>query len=271
MKPFGLFTLLLIILLPFYSMAGWIITGRTVDDDGITVLKRYFIDNNHVKVERYNLIYSCNLKTGEIILVDPENLVYCKTSLLAYTQKMRDIKLSRLADLLTLLPEDQRSEYEKTFKAQVEKDVNLPESKGDSLVFNKLADTLTMLGHHVNKYELTENGKKREDIFFTNEVDITADIDIKTFLKYAYLIEPEDKTIRYMATNKYLDFITKGLIVRKFVWDGGPPLDVQVNLIEHKNIPDYEFGIPDLCKSVTLDKWLTRSKDIDDKYYDDYE
>jgi hypothetical protein len=61
------------------SKAGWVITGRYIDREGKTIFKRYFIQDNDVKVEQFNLIYSINLKTESIILVDPENLVFVIT------------------------------------------------------------------------------------------------------------------------------------------------------------------------------------------------
>jgi len=271
MKSFIRFTLFLAVFLPFQTMAGWIITGRYIDREGNTIFKRYFIQNNEIKVERYNLIYSCNLKTESIILVDPVNLVYVKTNLKEYVSKMKAIKMNRLNELLALIPEDQRNEYEQKYKAEVEREIILPVYEGDSLVIKQLADTVKLLGHQTSRFNISENGRKREEFFFTDEVNISADIDFNTFLQYVYLLENEDKTVRYLASEKYTAMVKSGLVLRRFIFEDGYRSEWQVNLVEQKKIPAYEFGTPELCKELTLDKWLNRQKDIDENYYDDYE
>jgi hypothetical protein len=261
----------IVILLPINSLAGWIITGRYIDREGNTYFKRYFIQNNQVKVERYNLIYTCNLKTETIILIDPENLVYTETSLNAYTEKLKDVQISRLKELLELIPEDQKSEYERLYRLQSERNLILSEMNSDSLFFKKMPDTVKLLGYQTSKYILTHLGRKKEELFLTNEVDISSDINMKVFLQYAYLLEPEDKTISYRSSEKYSELVKNGMVLRRFIFEEGNKTEWQVNNIEEKNIPFYEFGKPDLCKEITLDQWLLRQKDVEGKQYDDYE
>ncbi len=271
MKYYIRITLFALLLLPVMSKAGWVITGRYIDRDGKTIFKRYFIQNNDVKVEQFNLIYSINLKTESIILVDPENLVFVRTNLKAYQQKVKEARLTRLSELLELIPADQKSEIEKKYRAQAEREIFLPEYDQDSLIIRQLADTVKLLGKHTAKFMVFENGLKKEDFFFTDEIDISSDFDLDNFLKYQYVLEPSDKTIRYRSSGKYLDIVKKGLVLRRFIYEDGYRTEWQVNKYEHKDIPAYEFGTPDLCKELTLEKWLSRQKNSEDKYYDDYE
>jgi len=271
MKSLVFFIVFLAVMIPFQSDAGWIITGRYIDREGNTILKRYFIQNNEIKVERYNLIYTCNLKTGSIILVDPENLVYVNTNLQAYKEKLKEIKKSRLSELLNLIPEDQRIEYERLYTTQCENDLILPVTNDDSLSIIKIEDTIKLLGYQATKYVISEKGRKKEELFLTNELDISSDFDLNEFLQYVYFLEPEDKTVIYVASKKYSDLVKNALVIRRFMFEDGSRSEWQVNKIEQKSIPFYEFGKPDLCKELTLDKWFARGKNNDDKFYDDYE
>ncbi len=271
MKSLLTLTFLVLIMLPFQLTAGWVITGRYIDREGNTTFKRYFIQDDDVKVERYNLIYSINLKTENIILVDPENLVYTKTSFKAYSAKMKDIKIKRLNELLGLIPDDQKMEYERKYRAEIEQDVFLSITPGHSLSITALPDTSKLLGYQTAKFNFSENGLKKEEFFFTTDVDISADMDMGVFLKYVYLLEPEDKTTRYMASETYLDMIKNGLVLRRYIFQDGFRSEWQVNQVEQKKLPAYEFGVPALCKEVTLDKWLVRKNNTDEQYYDDYE
>ncbi len=262
---------LLVVAMPFHAHAGWLINGRIIDRDGNTILKRYFIQDNVVKVEMYNLIYICDLKTESIILVDPENLVYVQTTLTALRSKMREIKSERLRALLELIPEDKKEEYESLYRLQIEQQVILPEYKGDSLDISILAENEKLLGHKATKFKISENGRKKEEFLFTSEIDISEHLDMNAFLKYIYLIEPDDNTVKYLASDKYQETVKKGLVLRRFIFEDGYRSEWQVNETVKKNIPSYEFGIPDLCKQVTLDKWINRKNESEGQYFDDYE
>ncbi|MEI6062244.1 MAG: hypothetical protein WCR72_16195 [Bacteroidota bacterium] len=271
MKSIFKISLLIIVLLPLQSRAGWLITGRYIDREGNTIMKRYFIQDNEVKVEKYNLIYSCNLKTGNIILVDPVKLVYVKTTFTAYYEKMKAIKLRRLNELLALIPEEQKKEYESMYTAQVEQQLILPVLTYDSLIISQLPDSVKLLGRKTKKFVISDNGLKKEEFFYTNEVNIAPDMDFSTFMRFVYLLEPEDKTIKYQASGKYKELMKNGYVLRRFIFEEGYKSEWQVNNIEQKNIPAYEFMTPALCKELTLDKWLSSRKEVDDNYYDDYE
>jgi len=271
MKYLKWLTLIAILVFPFNLLAGWIITGRYIDREGNTIMKRYFIQSNMIKVEVYNLLYICDLKNENIILIDPENLVYTKTSLSAYRAKIKSIKLARLAELLLLIPEEQKTEYDRIYRSEVDQEIILPVIDDDSLIIRQLPDTSKLLGYKTLKFSIFENGLKKEEFFFTNDVNLSKDIDFATFLQYAFLIEPEDYTLKYLNSENYLATVKDGLVTRRFIFKDGFRSEWQVNKVEFKDIPAYEFGKPDLCKEVNLDKWLARKNNADEKYYDDYE
>lgn len=263
--------ILLIASFPLLSKAGWEITGRFIDRDGNTIMKRYFIQDNIIKVEKYNLIYTCNLNTGSIILVDPENLLFTKTDLNSYILKIRENNKNKISEILSDVPQEQKAEFEKIYNYKAEKKINLPEYNSDSLILRQLPDTTKLLGYRTEKFAIYENGRKLEEFFLTNEINISKDLDLAKFLKYIYLLEPEDHTIRYMASEKFLKSVCNGLVTRRFIFEEGFRSEWQVNKIEQKNIPAYEFGKPDLCKEVSLEKWIGRRDQVNDKFYDDYE
>lgn len=271
MKPGKNIITIFIALLPLQMLAGWILNGRYIDREGNTIQKIYYFENNKVKVERYNLIYSVNLNTGSILLVDPENLVYVNTSLSAYTAKLKEIKLNRLAELLTLIPDEEKKEYELIYRSYIENQLILSAPVKDSLSIKIIQDSVKLLGYAAAKYNFSSNGIKKEEFFFTREVDLSKEVDMKTFLQYVYLIEPDDKTVNYMISELYLNTIKNGLVLRKFIYEDGYRTEWQINKIDRKDIPDYEFGKPELCKELTLEKWFARKYKEDEKYYDDYE
>jgi len=263
--------IVLLFFVPFNTMGGWVITSRYIDSGGNVIPKRYFFENSQVRVETHDFIYSCNLETGSIIMVDAENLVYTRTSLESYTDKMKEIKLKRLDQVLALVPDDQKALYEKKYKQQVETDLVLPQCNTDSLTVTFFPDTIKVLNLYAQRFTVELKGQLKEEFLFSKQVKLPAGFDQGTFLKFIYQLEPEDKTVCYQASPKYLNAVKDGLVVGRIIIDDGLRSEWQIIKIEKRAIPDYEFGIPALCKELTLDKWLTRNKQADDKYYDDYE
>jgi hypothetical protein len=271
MRNFFRIAIVLLIFLPYPSQAGWEITGRYIDSDGNIFFKRYFIEDNIVKVERYNLIYVCNLRTEDIIIVDPIDLLYAKTTLSAYRNKVRESKTAVINELLEVIPDGQKKQYESLFRLKTEQELILKSISNDSLSIRQMNDSAKLLGYRASNFIVTAKGRKLEEFYFTRELDISSEFDLKSFLQYVYLLEPEDNTVKYIASEQYFEIIKKGFVLRRFIFENGYRSEWQVNLVEQKSIPAYEFGIPDLCKEVSLDKWFDRKNQAEEKIYDDYE
>ena len=271
MKSTFFFALLICALLPLHLSAGWIITGRMVESEGNIVMKRYFIEGNNIKVERYNLIYSFNTKTGSLILVDPEKLVFAKTNFTEYTSKLRQINQGRLNKLLAIVPQEQKDSVRAFYNAYIERKINLAKAVEDSISIVQTKDTVKLLGHRAVKYLVTRNGQDKEDAFFTTEEDLSSGFDPRDLLPYIYIVEPEDITTPYLASDLYQQTFRHGTVLRRFIYDQGTRTEWQVNLIEKKEIPLYEFMTPDLCKPISLAKWMELHPDADTSETDEYE
>jgi len=271
LKIFILILNLIVGVLPYPAIAGWIITGRYIDTEGNTILKKYFIEGDDVKVERYNLIYSFNLKTEQIILVDPINLLYVKTDFKSYVAKLKEMRAQNLKALLSIIPESEKDSLELKYKTSIDEMFYLSQNIIEGMSIIQTSDSMRFLGYQSAKYNISINGLKKEELIISAEVNIFQNSDARKFLSFIYLLEPEDKTINYQATDLYRETFGEGTVLRRFIFDGGFRTEWQINLIEKKEIPDYEFFKPDLCKELTLDKWLSREKLEKNLQYDDYE
>lgn len=271
MRNFFRIAIMSLTFLPYLSHAGWEITGRFIDNEGKIFFKRYFIEDNIIKVERYNLIYVCNLNTEDIIIVDPIDLLYTKTTLSSYRNKLREIKTAVINELLEVIPDGQKKQYESLFRSKTEQELFLKPFSNDSLTIRQMNDSAKLLGYQASNFSVTSKGRKLEEFYFTPDLDISLEFDLKSFFQYVYLLEPEDNTVKYTSSEQYFEIIKKGFVLRRFIFENGYRSEWQVNLVEQKSIPAYEFGIPDLCKEVTLDKWFDRKNLAEEKKYDDYE
>lgn len=270
MRKYFLLAAFICLLIPLYSYAGWIITGRFVNSEGKTIMRRYFLQGNQIKFEQYNQIYSYNISTGRLILVDPENLLFTKTTIDEYRNKLLSQSMLRLSAALEEIPADLKPIYETSFRNQARAKIFLTPYQGDSLVIAPMNDTSKLLGLNAYKYLVSLKGRKKEELFFTPDKNCFSEIDVLKLLELNYVLFPEDESVFYVSSQPYNDLVHGGLVLRRFIFQDGNRMEWQVSKIEEKDIPEYEFGVPSLCKELTLDKWLQKSAETEN-YYDDYE
>lgn len=250
--------------------AGWVLTGRYIDREGKTILQRWFIQDYQVKFEQYDLIYTFNLKTGAIVLVDPVNLVYYRGTVDSYIQGLRDLKMKRLETLLQEIPEKERESARAAYMEEIEK-IGAPVIPiSDTMAITEVHDTLKAVGKPTTRYQVSVNGRKLEDCWISPLLDVSGQFSWDKYFYLLSVIDPSNVKLRYMSTNGYLDLLSKGFPVRRIVLEDGYKTEYQINREEQKDIPGYEFGVPDLCKELDLENWLNRNI-AKDTEYDDYE
>ena len=271
MKLLRCITLISVLLIPFSLSAGWVITGVITQQDGTKIDKRYFIEKNIVKVEQYNLIYTCNLLTGSIILVDPENMVFTRTTLNDYIAKIRADKLKALAHVVSIVPENEKARSEAQLKKELEKSLNLATNDGRSIEIMSLQANGKIAGYDISNFQVIDEGNLKENFSVTYVENLKGDLDMSKFLLYQYLLEPDDKTFSYITAEKYRKIADKGIVLQREIFDPILIRKWKVEKVEKKTVPAYEFGTPALCKEITLSKWLVRNNKEDQSKYDDYE
>lgn len=250
--------------------AGWVLTGRYIDREGNTILQRWFIQDYQVKFEQYDLIYTINLKTDALILVDPVNLVYYRGTVGSYIQGIRDLKMKRLEALLEEIPEKDREAARAAYLEEIEK-IGAPVIPiSDTLAITEVHDTLKAVGKPTIRYQVSVNGRRLEDCWISPLLDVTGQFSWSKYFYVLSVIDPSNVKLRYMSTDAYLDLLSKGFPVRRIVLEEGYKTEYQINREEQKDIPGYEFGIPDRCKELDLEHWLNRNI-AKDTEYDDYE
>lgn len=251
-------------------MAGWVLTGRYIDQDGNTILQRYYIQDYQVKFEQYNVIYTINLKTGELILVDPRKLIYYKGTLESYIEGRKKIKYDQLDKLIREIPADQAGEYQKTYSRDISGIGEPIVMVKDSVITLRQPDSLKIIGQASEKYMVYLNDRKVEELWISPGLSINAQFSWNKYLYFLSVMDPDNATLSYMITQPYMELLNRGFPSRRIMIVGGYRTEFQLNKMEEKEIPAYEFYTPDLCKEVPLEKWLGRDQEKE-KDYDDYE
>jgi len=263
--------LFLILLFGAQNMkAGWILTGRFIDQDGKTIMQRYFIQDFKVKFEQYNIIYTFDLKTNSVILVDPVNLVFYQGTLDSYILGLKQIKNHQLQSLIKEIPENQKAQVQAEYSSIVERIGKPLTPSADSINIVQVIDSLRVFGKATEKYQVTLNNRRTEETWISAYLDVSRHFSWEKYLYLLSVVEPENASLKYMITAPYLQLLSKGFPVRRIMVVGGYRNEYQVNRMEEKTIEEYEFYTPSSCKELTLDQWINRNIEKEPTY-DDYE
>jgi hypothetical protein len=265
-----LLTFLILPLFSMYSMAGWILTGKNIDAEGTAIPIRIFIEKHQVKVERPDYIAQFNMKTQRIILVDPVKLTYYQGSLNNYMEEVKAFKREALKEATVDLQDGQANSNVKSYLDQIERFFEIPKVSPGSVVIKKTDVVFKMVGWQTEKYEVSLNGLLKEQVWIATGMQAGEGFDWTLYFRFLKAAGLEDQSLNYMNTAEYLDLLKTGFPLRKMVKASGSQTEFQVNRLEEKTIPDYEFYTPSLCKELTAGEWLKQQVEKED-INDDYE
>lgn len=249
--------------------AGWVLTGRYIDREGRTILQRMFIQDNKIKFEQFDVLYTFDLINESIILVDPVKLVYHQSTLTEYIANYQSLKRIQLEQLLNTIPEDQQSTVRQEYEKEIIQFGNL-RAFTDSLSISRVSDTLKALGLPTERYLATVNKLKVEEIWIAPGLDVQQHISWDRYFHYLSVVAPDMYLPSYCFSEGYLGLLNKGFPVRRIIIESGYRTEIQVNRREEKLIQDYEFGPPDLCRKVGFTEWINRLPELEMEN-DDYE
>jgi hypothetical protein len=265
-----LFSVLLLVTHSEYTYAGWLLTGKNIDSEGKAVPVRIFIEKQNIKVEQPEYIAQFDMKTQRIILVDPVKLTYYQGTLREYIDGVKTFKKEALKVASSEMTYEQANAYKKTFLDQIEHFFDIPNVTPGSVVVKKTNVVFKMVGWQTEKYEISLNGLLKEQVWIAPGMQAGEGFEWTLYFRFLKAAGLEDQSLIYMNTPEYLDLLHTGFPLRKMVFTNGNQTEFQVNRLEEKTIPDYEFYTPSLCKELTISEWLTQQVANED-VYDDYE
>lgn len=250
--------------------AGWILTGRYIDTEGRVMPQRFFIENNKVKYEMHDFIYIFDLNVKSLILINIDKLTYSKTTLDAFLTYRKNLKTSRLDEMLASVPENERDTWRKEFMKKVNTEGTVPGNTGDSVTINDTRIDFRMVNYDTDKYAVSVNGLRVEEVWIAPALQMGNDFEWAKYFDFMAALSLREGDIRLMTSEPYKNLLSQGFPLRRIMYTPVGNNEWQVNLLEQKNIPDYEFYTPAMCKSLTLQQWFSQLVDKQE-VYDDYE
>ncbi len=266
----GITSFLLVLTLSLPAYAGWILTGRYIDTDGRVLPQRFFIEHNKFKYEMHDFIYIFDFNNQSLILIDISRLTYCKTTLDAYLAYKRDLMTQRLTELMKSIPEGERSAYREEYMHKVADAGKIPPPTTDSVTISDTKIDFRMMNYDTDKYTVSLNGLRVEDVWIAPALKMNDDFSWDRYFDFMAALSLREGDLNLMTSEIYRKLLSTGYPLRRIMYTSIGNNEWQVNKLEEKNIPDYEFYTPDKCKSVTLQQWFAKTAEKTTRY-DDYE
>jgi hypothetical protein len=270
-KMMWLFSLVVLFLfLNKPAMAGWIFTGTFIDSEGRTMPRRFFIENNKVKYEMHDFAYIFDLNYKSLILINNDKLTYCETTLDAYMLYKRDMMTQQLGELLKSVPEDERNQWKEEYTRKIGQEGTILARGGDSVTISDTKTDFKMVNYNTDKYTVSVKGLRVEEVWIAPALKMDSEFNWAEYFEFMAALSLSEGDVKLMTSEPYKKLLSTGFPLRRIMYTTVGNKEWQVNLLEEKNIPDYEFYTPALCKSVNLQQWFTQPIEKA-AAYDDYE
>ncbi len=253
--------LISILLNCFYlTYAGWVFTGQYIVPDKPTIPQRIFIEGSKVKFEQHDFIFICDFSKESIIVVDIPKKEFAQASLNDFIRTKQNLLRENMQLVLKHIPSEERNFYQGEFERQISKICKLPDSLDDNMKITLSSHHLKVLaGDSCDYYKIYLKSGLIETVWMDPSLkSVYETFDWKTFYFYKNLIMGNpDHLLDYKSMPEYLDFLKKGFPMRYITtYKQETEIDFQINDLDVKKIPDYEFYTPSLCKEISIEKWL---------------
>lgn len=239
-----------------HTSAGWIIKEKIYDTDNKEITNQIvFIQDNKIKQVGEDFTTVFNLDDNTITLYRPEIRIYWKGTVDEYKREMHETYEIMMKMELEKIPSDQQESAEEMFKKmmKVMENPDLTTEPSMDVLIRQTADNENIAGYNSSKYQVFINGILKEDIWVSEEVNVSEDLDIRKFYHQVYQLSGGFRDdFEYQSGAQYIQLIEKGYFLRSKDYQYGFQTITEVTEITEKDLPESEFDIPAGYKKVSL-------------------
>jgi hypothetical protein len=258
-KHFAMKKLISIALLLSFAIslkAGWEITYRVTNMDGMINYDVMLIDDHRIKYKGTDFEFILNTDQNEMTIVLEDSKAYWSGNPDEFRSKM-DLAMKKIMnEMMADIPESQRAMYSEMLGGMANM-YSTPSETDINSVNIKISNTdeaAEIAGFSARKHLIEVNGKLKESIWISSDMEINEDYNGRDVHKMLLKIQPNpDNESLHEFTDSYLSLMEKGIILKS--------VDIEnetveaIKIIERKILPE-EFKIPDGYNQITIDEIL---------------
>lgn len=236
--------------------AGWVITTEKDEGLGSAETETTFVQDNMFKnsTDRETVIF--NFPGNEISFINTENKSYWTGTLTDFkTTMVKEMKM-KMESALQNVPEEHKEMMKNMYQEMIDKMESGENTTKDDLEIKKTNETLDILGHTAEKYQIFSDGTLREDIWISEDINIYNEMDPEQFKEFfkEFSNIASDRSVE--NSYEFIELLEKGYPLKTVEYHENFTITSTVVKIEDKEIPDSEFEIPAGYNKVALaDLW----------------
>lgn len=251
-KKLVLFVVLSVI--SWQAHAGWEITYRNTDSDGMISYDVMLIEDNMIKSSGNDAGFVFDVKSGEFIWLIAESKQYWKGNIKAFKVELEKSMKQVLNEMLQSLPQDQRAMYEQMLGGMSEMYATPTDQqiKAVNLKVVKTSESVEIAGYSAAKYELFVEEKLVEQLWISDGLDVTDDLDTREMAEMFNAIRPSiDTEVWFEYSEEYLQLLEKGFMMKSV--DSSRD-EIEVIKVDERKIGKDEFEVPADYSVITIEE-----------------
>lgn len=240
----------------FTAEAGWEITMRYSDSDGIIDYETLKIQDQVLKSSSGEDVFLFNVKSGELIMLNNSNKTYWKGHINQFRQQYQKAMQVFIDQMLENVPPEQKEMYGQMMEgmSEIYSDPDPEKIKAIDIEVERAGATTQIAGYNTTKYVIKINGETVEELWLSEELDLSDDLDISAMADLMNEIRPNiDDEMLYEYTDEYLDLWEQGYPMKTIDAEGEV---MEVIKVEEKAFDDSEFEIPEAFRQLTIEEML---------------
>lgn len=237
-------------------MAGWEITQKVSDPDGMVNYDVMLIQDNVMKYNGTDVSFIININKNELTFIMEQSKNYWQGNPREFRESMHSAMKKMMDRMMEQVPDAQREMY-KQMLGDMDEMYSTPtddEINSVNITIEDTGETTDIAGYSSEKYLVKIDGKIVETAWISKGLDLSRDFDPRKMQEMMVQIQPnvEDDAL-FEYTDEYLDLMDKGFLMKSI--DPENETTEVIKVVE-RNIPATELKLPDGYTKVTIDQLM---------------
>jgi len=239
--------LFVFLLLLFHSSwAGWKIVTVSNDAEGNQIETVTYFQDGKIRIESEGMSMIFNVESGNIIMVVPEHGLHWSGTLDQMIEEMQ----AMMGEMMKMMGDEAYENYLKEIEKQ--KQQSSTEVTGVEIIED--GEPFESAGFTGYKYRVMKDGELREEIWVTEEINLSEEVDIGKFMEFlgkSSMGGLEEDDDAYQWSGNYLDFMSKGYWTKNISYKRGMESSSEIlKEATQVDIPPSDFEPPSGSKKV---------------------
>lgn len=248
---------LLLVLFPCGLLAGWVITEKNADAYDVQT-QTIYMQSNKMKLPGKQETLILELDSGMLTFILENHQAYWYGSIEDFSTGMVEALEMQLSVILPQLPKEEQEDYERSYRQRISK----YESNEDkyfpagNVQLTKSGDQKKILAYTAERYDVTVNDIKVEELWFTDDIHPFEEIDYDAFTHMLDRMSLKAE-LGYSRSDKYMELLLSGYPLHAIKYNEDEEMHVVATMIEEREIPASTFDPPRDYKKMTMSELMS--------------